>query len=84
MAQLQPVFGILPALLFISGILITAANIWELRSTSSPGALGSTFYGPERTIYIAALIRSFYDLVFLWGMAALVTAANKYLEDGSV
>ena len=80
MTQLQPFFRIVPVLLFVFGILITAANVWELRATSSPAALGGSFYGAERTLYLAALVRSFYDLVFLWGMAALVTASNKYLE----
>ncbi len=81
MPQLLPFFRIVPALLFVFGILITGANIWELWSTTSPGTLGSSFQGVERTIYLAALVRSFYDLVFFWGMAALVTAANKYIED---
>ena len=80
MAQLLPIFRILPALLFIAGILITAVNIWELNATQVGSPLGSTYYPAERVSHIAALVRSFYDLVFLWGMAALVAAANKYLE----
>ena len=81
MTQMMPIFRLVPALLLVFGVLITGANIWELRATTSPNVLGSTFYGAERTVYIAALVRSFYDLVFFWGMAALVTAANLYLEE---
>ena len=80
MQQLTPFFRIVPVLLFVFGIILTGANIVEVRATSSQGAMGSTFYGTERTIYLVAIIRSFYDLFFLWGMAALVAAANRYLD----
>ncbi len=81
MPQLMPIFRLLPALLFVFGILLTAANIIEMRATSASAAIGSTFLNVERTVYLVGIVRSFYDLFFLWGMAAVVTAANKYLEE---
>lgn len=80
MAQLLPFFRVLPPLLFVYGIVMVIANIVELRVTASISGVQGSFLSEMRIAYLAGVARSFYELFFFAAMAAVVTAANKYLE----
>ncbi|WJY22286.1 hypothetical protein QTA57_03810 [Fontisubflavum oceani] len=80
MSQLRPIFLIMPAVLFVFGILMSVANIAELRVTASVAGMQASIHTELRITYLAGLVRSFYDMFFFWGLAALVAAANRYVE----
>lgn len=84
MDKLLPLFRILPSVLVGYAILITFASVAEVRATTSHYTFDATFSSPERTLYLVALVRCFYDLFFLLGIAALVSAANRYLDRGEL
>ncbi len=80
MKQLLPFFHALPPLLFVYGIMMAVANVAELRATASISGMEGSLLSDMRIAYLAGIVRSFYELFFFWGMAAIVTASNKYLE----
>ncbi len=78
MNQLLPFFRILPPMLFVFGIVMVVANIAELRATASITGMDGSFLTEMRITYLAGLVRSFYDLFYLWAMAAVVAAVMKF------
>ncbi|MFZ1727340.1 MAG: hypothetical protein WAU13_11845 [Albidovulum sp.] len=80
MTKLMPIFATLPFLLMAFGLVQTVMNIAELRATTGGAGMDATFMTEMRIVYLAGLSRSFGDLFHYWALAALVAAANHFLE----
>ena len=80
MPQLLPIFRTLPPILVVFGLVLSIGNIAEVRATQSQFVLDSSFMTTERTIYIVAIIRSMADFLYYTALAALVHAANRFVD----
>jgi hypothetical protein len=81
MRQLLPLFRITSPLLVAYGIVLTFANIVALRNTASmAGGFDATTYSEVRVTYPTGLVGTFDSMFYYFALAALVTAANRYLE----
>jgi hypothetical protein len=79
MRQLLPLFRITPPLLFAYGLVRTFSEIAALRTTAEY-VIDSSNLTDTRILYIRGLVRCFDSLFFYIALAALVAAANRYLE----
>ncbi|OYX44712.1 MAG: hypothetical protein B7Z02_03945 [Rhodobacterales bacterium 32-67-9] len=81
MGALLPLFRILPPLLVFYGTLLTFANIVALRNTASiGGGIDASILTELRITYLTGLVQTFDGMFYYFALAALVTAANRYLE----
>lgn len=81
MEKLLPLFRILPPLLVVFGIVLTTAEIIALRNTASiGGGIDASILNEVRITYLTGLVRCFDSMFYYFALAALVAAANRYLE----
>ena len=81
MDKLLPLYRILPPLLVVFGIVMTAASAIELRTSAGlGGGMDATYLHELRVTYLAGLVKSFDSMFFYFALAAVVAAANRYLE----
>jgi hypothetical protein len=79
MRQLLPLFRITLPLILAYGLVRTFLEIAVLRTTSEY-VIDASNLTETRLIYLRGLAQSFDSMFYYLALAALVTAANRYLE----
>ncbi len=76
-----PLFRLMPPLLVLYGIILTVANVAELRATANLAGMNGTYYTEARVMHLAGMVKSFADVFYYTGFAAIVLAATRYMEE---